>query len=89
MKIKKGFVSREILGKRLVVPTGELSRKFKSMLKLNKTGGDIWDGVEAGLTEEEIAQKLVGKYKEVDMDTAIECVKKFLVQMEEAGVIEK
>ena len=35
MKLKPGFVLREVAGQALVIATGELSKQFKGMIKLN------------------------------------------------------
>ena len=62
MKIRDGFVKREVAGKIVVVPTGEAGKTVAGMIKLNKTAEVIWDGASEGLTEEEIAKKLVEMY---------------------------
>ena len=38
MKIKSGFILRDVGGKTFVVAVGERSREFKSMVTLNETG---------------------------------------------------
>ena len=42
MKIKDGFVLRDIAGDTVVIATGELSKTFHGMIKLNSTGKEIW-----------------------------------------------
>ena len=37
MKIKKGFVLRVVGGENVVVPVGEMSKKFHGMINLNET----------------------------------------------------
>ena len=59
MKIKDGFVLREIAGQTVVIATGEASKTFHGMVKLNGTGRDIWQGLANGLSAEEIARELV------------------------------
>ena len=87
MKIKEGFVLREIAGQTVVIATGEASKTFHGMVKLNGTGRDIWQGLAKGLTEEAIAQELVEKYDEVDIDKAREDVAGLVKKMEEAGFL--
>lgn len=41
MRIKDGFVMRKVAGKYVVVATGEASRSFHGMIKLNDTGRHI------------------------------------------------
>ncbi len=58
MKIKEGFIIRKIAGKYVVVATGQSSREFHGMVKLNETGKIIWEGLAAGRTAEEIVDEL-------------------------------
>ena len=86
MRIKSGFVLREVAGQIMVIATGEASKDFHGMIKLNGTGKDIWLGLQEGLTESEIAARIQGKY-EVDLDKALEDTKSFMKQMEEMGFL--
>ena len=54
MKIKAGFILKDVAGKTFVVATGELSKKFKGMITLNETGKFIWNLLENDITKEEI-----------------------------------
>ena len=38
MKIKDGFVLRDIAGDTVVIATGEISKTFHGMIRLNSTG---------------------------------------------------
>ena len=86
MRIKEGFVIREVAGQIMVIATGEASKDFHGMIKLNATGRDIWEGLQAGLSEDEIAGKLQDKYQieesEAKADTAA-----FLNKMGEMGFL--
>lgn len=86
MKIKDGFVIRDIMGQCVVVSTGEASQDFSGMIKLNDTGKDIWEGVALGKTEDEIIDYIVGEY-DVKRDRAETSVKKFITDMKDKGFI--
>lgn len=88
MKIKSGFILKEVVGQAMIVPTGEVSKNFNGYIKLNVTGKDVWNGIKEGLTVEQIAEKLVTDYEDVTMDTALEATKNLINQMEKAGVLE-
>ncbi|MCD7845207.1 MAG: PqqD family protein [Oscillospiraceae bacterium] len=62
MKVKEGFVTRKVAGKYVVVATGQASREFHGMVKLNETGKIVWEGLSAGKSEEELVSALVEKY---------------------------
>lgn len=87
MKIKDGFVLREVAGQAIVIAVGAASKEFHGMINLNNTGKEIWQGVQAGMNEEEIAQALTEKY-EVDLEKAQEDTRNIIRKMYEAGVIE-
>lgn len=89
MKIKEGFVLREVVGQVMIVPTGEISKKFNGYIKLNITGKDVWNGIKEGLSEEQIAEKLVADYDDVDMDTALRATQNIISQMEKEGILER
>ena len=88
MKIKKGFVMRKVAGNAVVIATGEASKNFHGMVRLNATGADIWQGVADGLDENAIADRLVSIY-EVDREKAYEDVISTVAKMKEAGFIEE
>lgn len=86
MRIKDGFVLREVAGQVMVIATGEASKNFHGMIKLNQTGKDIWEGLQAGLQESDIAKKLERKYQ-IDSNEAAEDTRAFLSKMEEMGFL--
>lgn len=86
MRIKEGFVLREVAGQVMVIATGEASKDFHGMIKLNSTGKDIWEGLQAGLDEVDIAKALQEKYQ-VDQEEAKQDTRAFLAKMEEMGFL--
>ena len=87
MRIKEGFVLREVAGQVIVIATGEASKQFHGMLKLNATGKDIWVGLQNGLTEEEIVLELQDKYQ-VEKEQIAQDVREFFEQMTGMGFLE-
>lgn len=86
MRIKNGFVLREVAGQIMVIATGEASENFNGMIKLNTTGKEIWLGLQEGLSEADIALRLQEKY-EVEPEKAVQDTKMFLEQMNEMGFL--
>lgn len=89
MKLKQGFVLREVAGQTLVVATGEASKDFHGMIKLNESGRIIWEQLIEGKSEKEIAEHLCAVYEDLDMPRAEEETAKFLKKIEDAGFFEK
>lgn len=86
MRIKEGFVIREVAGQIMVIVTGEASKDFHGMIKLNNTGREIWQGLQEGKSEAEITEHLREKY-EVDPGKVAQDVKEFLAKMIEMGFV--
>lgn len=86
MRIKEGFVLREVAGQNMVIATGEASKDFHGMIKLNNTGKEIWQGLQEGMSESKIAKDLQEKY-EIDSEKAEQDVKEFINKMLEMGFV--
>ncbi len=77
MRVKEGFVIREIAGSVVVVPTGDLLKEYRGMLTLNEAGKFIWELLEQERTLEEISAKLAEKYQ-IDKEKATANTEAFL-----------
>lgn len=88
MKIKDGFVIREIAGESIVIATGELSKTFHGMIKLNSTGKEIWQMLTDGSDEDAICAAFAEKY-DVDKDSVVSDVKRFVDVVRNAGLLEE
>ena len=86
MKIKDGFVLRQVAGQGVVIATGEASKEFSGMVKLNGTGSFIWERVAEGLDEDAIAKALVAEY-DVTPEKAASDVAAFVAKMRENGFL--
>ncbi len=88
MKIKDGFVIRRVMGNYVVVATGEASRDFHGMIKLNDTAAEIWESISKGMSEDEIASSMLEKY-EVDGEKLRADIAKTVNTFKEQGFIEE
>ena len=86
MRIKKGFVLREVAGQNMVIATGEASKDFHGMIKLNNTGKEIWQGLQEGLSEIQIAKGLQEKYQ-IEAEKAEQDTKELNEKMLEMGFV--
>lgn len=87
MKIKENYVMREVAGQAIVIAVGEESKKFKGMINLNRTGKDVWTGLEKGLNLAEIVKKKADDY-EVDENTAMQDIESMVNRLLKIGVLE-
>lgn len=89
MRIKKGFILREVAGSFVVVAVGEASRTFKGIIKLNESGAFLWKELEKGVNgTDELVEKLKSEYQ-VDDITAKEDVLTFLESVKGAKLVEE
>ena len=87
MKIKKGFVIREVGGETVVVPVGAMSKQFHGMINLNETGAFLWRYFQEEHTLEEGIAALLGEY-EVDEELAKADVERFMQTLMTNGFAE-
>ena len=88
MKIRNGFILREIADNIIVVPTGDLVNDFNQMITLNNTGKFIWELLQNDIKLEEIAEKLSEKYN-IDIEKAKIDSENFVNKLKNAKVIEE
>ena len=88
MKIREGFVLRDVAGKTFVVATGALSEKFSGMITLNETGKFIWNCVAEGLSAEQIVEKILCTFEDADRTTVERDVSAFIAKLVEGEIIE-
>ena len=70
MKIKDGFVLREMCGEYIVAAEGLQHINFNKLISLNSTAAFLWKALEnKEFTVEDMAQLLVDEY-EIDMELA-------------------
>ncbi|MBO4622632.1 MAG: PqqD family protein [Bacilli bacterium] len=88
MKIKEGFVLREVAGSYVVVAVGKASFNFKGVVKLNESGALLFRTIDAGVdSEEELVNKIMSEYK-IDYEVAKKDVSTFVSKLKGAGIIE-
>jgi len=68
MKLKDGFVLKEIAGKCVAVPTGS-DIDFNGMITLNATARTLWDCLAQGAEMEDLVAALLAAY-DVEEETA-------------------
>lgn len=86
MKIKEGFILREVAGAYIVVAVGEGVKTFNCVINLNETGAFLWNALQKDITEEQLVKALLDEY-EVSEEVAKRDVGAFVKKLTEAGLI--
>ena len=87
MKIKDGFVAREVGGETIVIAVGERSRDFNAMITLNETGKFLWERMSEDTDVDALTAAVLEEY-EVDEATAKGAVERFTASLVKAGLVE-
>jgi hypothetical protein len=87
MKIKDGFMLREIAGNWVVVPIGQRVVDFNGLMTLNESGVLLWKKLEQGATREELISSILDEY-EIDESTAKADVEGFFLKLGEKGILD-
>lgn len=88
MKIKDGFILKEIAGSSVVMPTGEALVDFNMMLTLNETGVFLWKLLQEGTEREKMLKAILEEY-DVDEETAKADIDEFVDMLISKKVIEE
>ena len=87
MKIKNGYLLREVAGNYIVVPVGEGTMNFSGVINLNEVGAFLWRALESDITEEQLTDKLLDEY-DIDKVTAVNDIKEFVDKLRGEGILE-
>jgi hypothetical protein len=89
MRLKKGFVLREVCGERVIMGEGLGAINFGKLLALNETAAWLWQQARTmgDFTVESLAEKLCEEY-EVEADEAKADVAEIIAEWQNVSVIE-
>lgn len=86
MKIKEGFMLRQVGEQTIVVAVGSASRDFNGIIRLNSVGKFLWEALSVGAEVDELAVKLSETY-DVDEATAKADVISFIEKLKGADLL--
>ena len=85
MKLKEGFVLREVAGDVVVIPSGD-TLDLNMMITLNDTGRFLWERLEKGAEKSDLVQALTQE-DEVSAQDAQAHVEHFVAKLDENGLL--
>ena len=88
MKIKQGFILRELLDQWVVMPVGQMATDYQYMIALNETGAGLWKQLASHVSADQLVDWMCGEY-EVERELARTDVNVFLKSAREKGVLEE
>lgn len=87
IKLKGEFLIREVAGEIIVVPVNQTALSFNGMICLNAVSQEIWNGLQAGKTRDEILERILEEF-EVSREEASADLDDFLHQLRENDLLE-
>lgn len=85
MKIKEGFLLRQVAGQTVVLPTAD-DLDLNMMITLNETGTFLWERLQEETDENALIAAILGEY-DTDRETARIAVTGFLKKLDEHGFL--
>jgi len=86
MKLKDGFVLREVGGQTVVLPSGG-DLNLNMMITLNATGKYLWEQLQQEVSDHELTERLQKTYN-IDEATAAKAVDIFVADLNAHGFLQ-
>lgn len=86
MKIKDGYLLREVAGQHVVLPVGE-DLDMNVMITLNETGAFLWKQLEAETTKEQLVAAVLAEY-DISEEAAGHHIDQFIAKLEAQDFLE-
>lgn len=87
MKIKDGFILRNIADEYIVVPVGENTFDLNGIINLNEVAAFLWENMQTTISEEDLVKKLLDNY-DVSKKKAKADVEEFIKKVDESGFLD-
>ena len=88
MKIREGFMLREVVRDHVVVPVGKASTVLNGIIRLNNSGVLLWGLLQDGTDEKSLVEKLKEEYGIFEEQAAWD-VGVFLDTLKKVGCLEE
>jgi len=86
MKIKQGFVAREIAGEYILIPVGETAMQVRGMISLSESGYLIYQKLQQDCEKADLIRAVLNEY-EVEQSVAEADVEAFLDQLRQLNLL--
>lgn len=88
MKIKEGFLLRQVGDNHIVVPVGAQTVDFRCMITLNEVGAFLWQKMAADCTVTDLVDAILAEY-DVTADVATADVERFVAALREKSLLDE
>ena len=88
MKIKEGYILKDVAGNKIVIATGSEKMNFNGVMTFNSVGAEIFTMIDEGMAPEEIIKKIAGEYS-ADEATVRKDFAALTEKMRKYGILEE
>ena len=88
MKIKDGFLLRQVGGNNVVVPVGAQAVDFRCLITLNEVGAFLWLKLSVDCSVADLVEALLAEY-DVTADIATADVERFVASLREKNLLDE
>ena len=86
MKIKDGFLLKEVAGSYVIVPIGDNMVDFSAMITTNETGAFLWEQLKSDVDTDTLISAVVGEY-DIDEAAARADVEEYINTLKEKNIL--
>ena len=87
MRIKDGFILRNVMDEYIVMPAGAQMKEFEGVVVLNWPSAFLWEKMQSDVTRQELVEALLAEY-DVDRAVAEKDTEELLKKLDLYGVLE-
>ena len=87
MRIKDGFVLRDVMDEYIVMPAGAQMKEFEGVVVLNEPSALLWKKMQSDVTRQELVEALLEEY-DIDSAVAEKDTEELLKKLDMYGVLE-
>lgn len=88
MKIKDGYILKEVAGANIVIATGAQKMNFNGIMTFNSVGADVFNMLDGTNTVEDIAKKIADDYG-VPYERVKTDVENLIIKMREHNLLDE
>ena len=88
MKIKDGYILKDVAGEKIVIATGEQKLNFNGVMTFNSVGADVFNMLDGTNSVEDIANKISQDYG-VSVERVKTDVKNLIKKMKEHNLLDE
>ena len=89
MKIKDGFILRNVADTYMIVPVGDSFVDFSSVITTNETGAFIWELLKEPKTKEDLVKADMAEFEGASADEVSSDIDEFIDALEDNNILAK